>query len=84
MSEKRNDNVKPVSFALPESTSELLDAIVMADTHKSKSEIVREALEYYINEHLDCKIKEGAENILKIRRKTLLKSIKKKDHHEKK
>jgi len=63
----REKNIS-VNFVLSEYLNEYLNAIIMANTHRSRSEIVRDALNYYIQNQLDPKIKKNAEKILKIRK----------------
>ena len=65
------DENKVVSIVLPHSIDDMLNAIIMANTHKSRSQIVRDALKDYFENHLEKEVKEGAEAILKIRKKTI-------------
>lgn len=51
--------------------SDLLDAIVMADTHRSKSQLVGDAVRHYLEEHVNPRVLQNAKKILKIRHKTL-------------
>lgn len=63
---------------VPRELSDYLDCIITADTHKSKSQILREALEHYIENGLDDDVKKGADAIAKMRIKTL-KALKRKE-----
>ena len=56
-----------LTFVIPDETKKLLDAIVYANTHKSKGEIIREALELYLGQ-LDIDLKEAALKMLEIRK----------------
>lgn len=50
---------------------EFLRCIIAADTHLSKSDIIRKAIEYYIEHGIDPAVKKGAEEILRTRHRTL-------------
>lgn len=50
---------------------EFLRCIIAADTHLSKSDIIRKAIEYYIENGIDPAVKQGAEEILRTRHRTL-------------
>lgn len=60
------NKVRPVSFALPNSIVDMLDALNLI-MKESKSEIIRKALEDYFKNHLDSNTKKSAEKILKVR-----------------
>lgn len=74
-----SDEIITVGANIPLGQAELLDCIVMANTHRSKSDIIREALKYYILEKLDPEVLKGAKEIQKLRNKTLRHLDKKSD-----
>jgi predicted DNA-binding protein len=60
-----------VGTNVPKELAELLDCIVMANTHRSKSDIVREALNHYLDNVLDRAVLEAARKIQELRHQTI-------------
>jgi len=73
MKEKNKNSEKyvPANIVLTEELDEYIDAVIMANTHRSRSDLIRDAVKHYLDEHLDPAVKAGAEAILKTRKKTL-------------
>ena len=66
-------NNTSANFVLPRELDDYLNAIIMANTHRSRSEIVRDALKHYIEHALDPNVRNGANAIIRARRRTLFK-----------
>ncbi|MEW6624569.1 MAG: hypothetical protein AB1420_15845 [Bacillota bacterium] len=69
--EENEEETITIGTNVPKSVNELLEAIIMANTHRSKSQILREALEDFLENHIDKSTMDTAKKILSMREQNL-------------
>jgi Arc/MetJ-type ribon-helix-helix transcriptional regulator len=65
-----SDDLLTIGANVPKELAELLDCIVSTGKYASKSDIIREALTDFMENHLDKTVLENARKIQEMRRQT--------------
>ena len=69
--DKQEEDMVTVSACIPRDIAELINCIVTADNHSSKSNLIRRAVEYYVENVIDPDVRRIASEILEKRHQSL-------------